>query len=320
MIGPTKLCPKGIGLILLDLDDTILVDGSKVRPRVIDAINLARERGCMVAVASGRARHMVPELLRQPQAMDYLVCANGARVHDTIGGVLYERLMSRDQVLAVMDALDPLNPGYNAFVGDHSYFEWRGLSYMFWGRAPMTDGDLRKSLHTAPALNLKGLGRKLRRVTRYGKRLVTNREGMSQVVRLRPHIEKSEGGIAKMGCSLPTPAACERAIATLEHMGAYEVARMSLTELEITAKGVTKGTATEWLMDYLKVDPACAVAFGDSENDAPLADVCGTFVAMANGDSRIKELANDVCESVYDDGVARWIERAMAEADGANHV
>ena len=325
MIGPTKLCPQGIGLILLDLDGTILVDGTQVRPRVLDAINLARQHGCMVAVASGRAHHMVPEMLRTPEAMDYLVCANGARVYDTISGIIYERLMTREQVLAAMDALEPLGPGWNAFVGNHSYFEWRGLSYMVTGRIPLANGEkgkgsTQRSLHSAWILNFKGMGRKVRRVARFGRRLIFNREGMSQVHRLRPHIESCTEGIAKMGCSLPTPAACERAIATLQHMGDYEVARMSLTELEITAKGVTKGTSAQWLMDYLKIDPACAVAIGDSENDAPLAEVCGTFVAMADGDGRIKAVANDICETAYDDGVARWLERAMAEADGARNV
>jgi hydroxymethylpyrimidine pyrophosphatase-like HAD family hydrolase len=73
-------------------------------------------------------------------------------------------------------------------------------------------------------------------------------------------------------------------------------------------------------MDYLKIDPACAVAFGDSKNDETLREACGVFVAMDNSQEYIKGLADDVCESVYDDGVARWLERAMAEADGAEHV
>ena len=30
VIGPTKLCPEGIGLVLLDLDDTVVADGTKI--------------------------------------------------------------------------------------------------------------------------------------------------------------------------------------------------------------------------------------------------------------------------------------------------
>lgn len=315
MIGPTALCPQGIALILLDLDDTVVVDGTKITPRVLDAISLAREHGCMACVCTGRALHMVPALLTEPRHMDYLICANGACVYDTMGDVLYERLMTREQVLEAMDALEPLGAGWNAFVGGHSYFEWRSLSYMLYGRSQQLTGtSVRKALHTGRLYKLS------RRAARFAKRLVTRREGFSQVRRVRPYVETTTEGIAKIGCSLQSSDACERAIATLEHLGHFEVARMSTTELEITAKGATKGVTARWLMDYLGVDPACAVAFGDSENDAPLIDAYGTFVAVDNADGRVKERAADVCESVYDDGVARWIERAVAEAMGARHV
>lgn len=322
MIGPTKLCPQGIGLILFDLDDTVVIDGTKVTPRVRDTINLARERGCMACVASGRTAYMVPASMSGADAVDYLVCANGASVHDSFGGVLLERLMTREQVLAAMDALEPLGAGWNAFIGSQSLFEWRSFSYMLTGRRVPLLKEIEErqqrpqaSLHSGLGVSPLVLGRTIRRMAMFGRRMLSSSENMQQVKSIRPYVEAAEEGIAKVGCSLSNAKNCERAIAVLDHLGGFEVARMSKTELEITAQGVTKGTGASWLLDYLGIDPACAVAFGDSENDAPLAGACGTFVAMANGDSRIKELADDVCESVYDDGVARWLERAMAEAD-----
>ncbi len=322
MIGPTALCPEGIELILLDLDNTILVDGAHVTPRVQNAIHLAREHGCMACVSSGRALHMVPEGLKVPEGMDYLICANGARIHDTFGGVLYERLMTPGQVLEAMDALKPLDPGWNAFINNRSYFEMRGMSYLLTGRLePMkaTPASAKK-LHSAAPLNTQNLMINLRRGMRFTKRLLLRREGISQVKSLRPHVEAAGEGIPKVGCSFRDERACQRAIATLEHMGHFEVVRVAACELEITAKGVNKGSAALWLMDYLKVSPERAVAFGDSANDLPLAEVCGAFVAMDNSSQRVKDLADDVCESVYDDGVARWLERAMAEAGEANYV
>lgn len=326
MIGPTKLCPEGIGLVLLDLDDTVVADGTKISLRVVDAINLARERGCMVAVASGRSWSMVPELLRKPESMDYLICANGAAVYDTIGGTLLEHKMSSEQVLRLMDALKPLHAGWYAFIGDKTYFEWRSFSYMLVGRAPSiksiraagstsAGGPVKAlgSLHT-------GMGRFVRRVARTTRRIATNDEGREQVRSVRKYVEAADEGVLKVGCSLPTSAACDRALEVIEHIGGFEVARMGGHELEITAAGVNKGVSARWLMDYLKIDPSCAVAFGDSKNDETLRDACGVFVAMDNSQEYIKGLADDVCESVYDDGVARWLERAMAEADGAEHV
>lgn len=328
MIGPTKLCPKGIGLVLLDLDDTVVADGTKISLRVVDAINLARERGCMVAVASGRSYTMVPELLRRPESMDYLICANGAAVYDTIGGTLQEHTMSSEQVLRLMDALKPLHAGWYAFIGNTTYFEWRSFSYMLVGRAPSIKSI--RANNSAPAgagVPIKalgsvhtGMGRFVRRVARTTKRMAMNSEGREQVHSVRKYVEAADDGVLKVGCSLPTSTACDRALEVIGHIGGFEVARMGSHELEITAAGVTKGLSARWLMDYLKIDPACTVAFGDSKNDETLLDVCGIFVAMSNGTDYIKGLANDVCESVYEDGVARWLERTMAEADGAEHV
>ena len=321
MIGPTKLCPEGIGLAFFDLDDTILTDGSQVSARVLDTIALTRERGCMACVSTGRALVMVPEVLRQPQYMDYLICANGACIHDTFGGVLYERSMTREQALEVLDELEPFAPGWNAFTEDHAYFEWRCVSYMAMGRRePLDLPDRPATLHTGAGVNLKRLGRTARRGVRYARRVLFSGDTQSQVLRLRPHLEKHEGNVLKLGCSFPSREKCEQGIAILEQRNAYEIARMGGTEIEITAKGATKGAAASWLMRYLDVDPASSVAFGDSENDVPLANVCGTFVAMHDADRRVREMADDICESVYDDGVARWLERAMAEADGARHV
>ena len=324
MIGPTALCPQGIGLILLDLDNTILVDGALVTPRVASAIHLAREHGCMACVSSGRAYHMVPAALCTPEAMDYLLCANGARLYDTFGGVLFEKLMTPAQVLEAMDALAPLDPGWNAFVGNTSYFELRGMSYMMTGKLDPDASDKKggklASLHTAAILNVRSLAINARRGLRFAKRIVTGSDNMRQVPSVRPYLKKAKEDIAKVGCSFSSESACDRGVAVLEHLGYFEIARVSAFELEITAKGVNKGATARWLMDYLNVDPASAVAFGDSANDLPLADVCGTFVAMDNSSQRVKDRATDVCESVYEDGVARWLERQMAEAGEASYV
>ena len=315
MIGPTKLCPDGIELVLIDLDDTVLADGLLVSPRVLDALTQGRERGCMMGISSGRPQAMVPAVFQGPDAMDYHICANGAVVYDTIKGVLLDRPMPRKQVLNLMDVLAPLHPGWNAFIGDEVYFEWRNFTYMALGRTPTMSQlrDSRKTLHT-------GMGRYVKKAMRFAKRFLTNREGRHQVFSVRPAIEAATSGVHKVGCSFSSSRACDRAISIIDHLGGFQVARMGRQELEITAEGVTKGTAAEWLMDYLGIPASRVVAFGDSENDVPLAEPCGTFVVVANGDEHVKELADDVCESVYDSGVARWLERAMAEADGVRHV
>ena len=319
MLGPTKLCPEGIGLIFLDLDDTIVIDGGRISPRVLDAVALARERGCVVCASTGRPLVMVPPVLRRPDVMDYLICSNGARTYDTARGLLSDRPMRAEQVLAAMDALEPLRPGWNAFAGEEAYFEWRGLSYMLTGRsrrilAPVQGGGMARSRRVG------GMARLVLKATGLARRAVVGRAGMHQVWSVRPAVRAAADGVSKAGCTLSSPEACERAITILAHLGCFELARMAPTEIEVTARGVTKGTAVTWLIERLGEMASRAVAFGDSSNDLPLADACGLLVAMGNADEELVERAGDVCETVYDDGVARWIERAMAEADGGSRA
>ena len=45
------------------------------------------------------------------------------------------------------------------------------------------------------------------------------------------------------------------------------------------------------------------VGFGDSMNDKEMLEAVGVSVCMANGSSKIKELADDVCPAVGQDGL-----------------
>ena len=76
-----------------------MIDGTVIHDRVADAVLQARERGCMVCISTGRADNMVPPAMRGPESVDYIICANGSRIYDTFEGVLYERLMTREQIL-----------------------------------------------------------------------------------------------------------------------------------------------------------------------------------------------------------------------------
>ena len=87
---------------------------------------------------------------------------------------------------------------------------------------------------------------------------------------------------------------------------------MSEQELEITARGVTKGTGATALMRAVGIERDRSVAFGDGGNDLPLASAVGRFVAMGNADEDVKEAAFEVCPPISEDGVAVWIENMLA--------
>jgi Cof subfamily protein (haloacid dehalogenase superfamily) len=78
--------------------------------------------------------------------------------------------------------------------------------------------------------------------------------------------------------------------------------------LEFASPDVTKAAGLEFLAEHLAFTRERTVAFGDGENDIELVDWAAYGVAVANADDRVKEIANFVCPSVDDEGVAQVLE------------
>ncbi|WP_074712491.1 HAD family hydrolase [Arthrobacter alpinus] len=72
--------------------------------------------------------------------------------------------------------------------------------------------------------------------------------------------------------------------------------------LDIAAAGVTKASALEVLRASLEVNSALTVAVGDGSNDIEMLRWAGRGVAMGQAEAEVKEAANEVTASVYDDG------------------
>lgn len=72
---------------------------------------------------------------------------------------------------------------------------------------------------------------------------------------------------------------------------------------EITKAAFTKGTAVYYLSSYLGVSAENTIAIGDSENDLEMLKAAGVGIAMGNASDFVKEAADDVTESVDEDGV-----------------
>jgi len=67
-----------------------------------------------------------------------------------------------------------------------------------------------------------------------------------------------------------------------------------------------KGAAIQKILEYYQLKPEEALAFGDSYNDMEMLQAVGTGVAMGNGVPELKDLANDVCKSVSEEGIYHY--------------
>ena len=72
---------------------------------------------------------------------------------------------------------------------------------------------------------------------------------------------------------------------------------------EMTPPGVNKGTGLKEACRVFGVDPADAVAFGDSANDLDMLRAAGTGVCMGNGTETLKRAADLVTAPMEEDGI-----------------
>ena len=76
----------------------------------------------------------------------------------------------------------------------------------------------------------------------------------------------------------------------------------------INEKGVNKAYGLNEALQMLKVDPAEAVAIGDSETDIPMYGLCGYSIALGHADDKVKAKATHVVSGMEGAGLAEAID------------
>lgn len=67
-----------------------------------------------------------------------------------------------------------------------------------------------------------------------------------------------------------------------------------------------KGVGVEKVLEYYHLDRSEALAFGDGNNDMEMLQAVGTGVAMGNASEKLKEIADDVCGHVAQEGIYHY--------------
>ena len=75
---------------------------------------------------------------------------------------------------------------------------------------------------------------------------------------------------------------------------------------DVIPAGSGKATAIRKVLEFYRLKPAQAMAFGDGFNDIEMLQTVGTGVAMGNADPRVKAIAKDYCDPVWDEGIYHY--------------
>lgn len=79
--------------------------------------------------------------------------------------------------------------------------------------------------------------------------------------------------------------------------------------LDCMPAGIHKGRSLLEIADFYGIDHKDTLAFGDEINDETMIEMAGIGIAMANASAYIKNLADDICPTNDDDGIALYLEK-----------
>ncbi len=82
--------------------------------------------------------------------------------------------------------------------------------------------------------------------------------------------------------------------------------------LDMAAPGVSKATALEEVRESLGIEPGRTVAVGDGFNDLEMLTWAGVGVAMGQAPQGVKDVADTVTDSIYEDGTVLVLERLLS--------
>ncbi|MBT3318783.1 MAG: HAD family phosphatase [Clostridia bacterium] len=84
--------------------------------------------------------------------------------------------------------------------------------------------------------------------------------------------------------------------------------------IEFASVGVSKAVGLQFVADYYNIEIKDVIAIGDSQIDAPMIELAGLGVVMQNAPEALKDIADIICPSNENDGVAYVIEKYILEA------
>ncbi|MGV1007956.1 MAG: HAD family hydrolase [Dermatophilaceae bacterium] len=251
-------------LVALDVDGTLVDHSGGLSSAVADAVGAVVDAGHHVIIATGRSVLATTIILEQlGLTHGYAVCSNGA--------VTLELDPGQAGGFRIIDTVtfDPrpvLTVLRQELPGALVAVEELGVGFKV--SAPFPEGEL------------------------YGQQTVVDWDHLVDHPATRVTLRMPDAEL-------------EDFMARVEAIGLHEVAyAVGWTAwLDLNPEGVSKGSALELLRRRLHVEPADTVAVGDQRNDIEMLQWAARGVAMGNSPSEVQAVANEVTDTVEQDGL-----------------
>lgn len=267
---------KKIELIATDLDGTLLTDDKRISKVNLKAINDAVDAGIYFVPSTGRALYTIPENVLSLEGVKYVITSNGAAVTDLKSKeIIYKKQLDINTAQQVIEYGLDMGIMVEIFVNGRAY-------------------TLKKFMA---------------RLVEYGvnPKFTDWMEDTRTVVNKFEEILKNGTTVENINMIYTDLSERVETHSYLTRNLEVEVTNSLGYNLEVGAKGCSKGEALEALAKKLSIDMGKVMCLGDNDNDRDMLRRAGISIAMANADNTLKENVTYVSKGNNEDGFAHAV-------------
>lgn len=256
-------------MVFSDIDGTLLNSKGEITPKTAEAIKKLEQSGVPFVLVSSRPPFGLDYLHKELELQSPTICFGGAAVMEN-EKMLHQACLGGKEALYVIDLAAKKWPGLCCTVS--TFDQW------------IVD-DLQNPW-------------------------VVLENEVTGIVPTQGNVKEllmSEEPVYKMLC-MGEPEEIDALKKTLEQEKKVTAACSKPIYLEITAYGVSKASAIDFLCERCDVSVPETISFGDNFNDVKMLEATGLSFAMGNAPQEIKQIADRVTADHDNDGIAQALE------------
>ncbi len=265
-------------VLLIDVDGTLVDYENNLPQSAVAAIHAAQANGHKVYACTGRSKAEMYQNILDIN-MDGMIGGNGCYIEDG-DTVVFHQLISLEEETAVVDWLND-----------------RGLCFYL---------ESNNGLFASPTFETDAADAFAAYSQKKGYGIIPVREGFPEMIFDLKGDEFYRDDVNKISFVLKSyqdHLDSKEAFPNLK-AGTWGGAGETALFGDLGVKDITKAFAVNTLCEYLGVDPADTIAFGDAKVDIPMFEACGASCCMGSGGPEAKEAADYVTTDVDKDGLA----------------
>mgnify|MGYP001779971235 FL=1 len=262
--------------IFLDVDGTLVSGHATMNPKVVEAINRARQNGHYVFICTGRNKTGIKYELAKA-GFDGIIASAGSYIeidNKVIHSVYFNKLL----VDKISKVFDENNIYYNYECTDVTYMS-KKMVELFIGGVNFESGNIELE---------KMMQEEFKKFSIQDLSLYNNQD-IHKICFIATDQNDVERAKKQLGDDV--------------NMVIHDIFDATTINGELISKVDNKATAIKQVIDYLGIDKKDTIAFGDSMNDYEMINFVECGIAMGNACKELKEAASRVCRSVDEDGI-----------------